>query len=83
MARDYPPQESDVSVVYTDGEVRTFKITAGNGIAHHLMNEAAKTGVLVMRDDREKKSICIPLAMVRHIEIQTVDPHAVVDNPTR
>lgn len=72
MTREYPPQSSTVDVVYTDGEVRTFTITAGNGIAHHLMNEAAKTGVLVMRDDNAKKSICIPLAQVRHIEIQTI-----------
>lgn len=83
MTRHYPPEESDVSVVFTDGEVRTFRLTAGNGIAHHLMKEAASTGVLVMRDDRTRKSICIPLAMVRHVEIQTVDPDAVVDNPKR
>lgn len=72
MARDYPPQNSNVDVVFVDGEVRTFTITASNGIANHLMQEAAKTGVLVMRDDVAKKSICIPLAQVRHIEIQTL-----------
>lgn len=74
MPRNYPPEESDVSVVFTDGEVRTFRLTAGNGIAHHLMKEAAGTGVLVMRDDKTRKSICIPLGMVRHVEIQTLTP---------
>jgi hypothetical protein len=79
MARTYPPEASEVHVIYVDGEVRTFSLTAGNGIAHHLMKEAASTGVLVMRDDNLKRSICIPLAMVRHIEIQTVDPNAVIE----
>lgn len=69
---DYPIQNSNVDVIFIDGEVKTFTITASNGIAHHLMSEAAKTGVLVMRDDTRKKSICIPLAQVRHIEIQTL-----------
>lgn len=79
MSRDYPPAESTVDVVFIDGEVRSFIITASNGIAGHLMSEAAKTGVLVMRDDSRKKSICIPLAQVRHIEIQTLDPNAVTE----
>lgn len=83
MSRGYPPQESEVEVTYIDGEIKRFAITAGNGIAHHLMKEAAQTGMLVMRDDAIKKSICIPLAQVRHISIQTVDPDAVVDNPKR
>lgn len=82
MPREYPKQTSTVSVVYTDGEVRTFTITASNGIAHHLMNEAARTGVLVLRDDDLRKSFCIPVAMVRHVEIQTDDPRAVIEeNP--
>lgn len=74
MSRDYAPQNSSVDVIFIDGEVKTFTITASNHIAHHLMSEAAKTGVLVMRDDIRKKSICIPLAQVRHIEIQTLTP---------
>ena len=68
----YEKQESEVEVIYLDGEVKKFTITAGNGIAHHLMKEAAQTGMLVMRDDIVKKSICIPLAQVRHISIQTL-----------
>lgn len=79
MSRDYPQQQSAVDVIFIDGEVKTFTITASNGIAHHLMSEAAKTGVLVMRNDNAKKSICIPLAQVRHIEIQTIDPNAVTE----
>lgn len=78
MAKDYTPQESQVKVIYNDGEVVSFTITASNGIAHHLMNEAAKTGVIVMRDDVSKKSFCIPLAAIRQLEIETLDPHAVV-----
>lgn len=78
MTRNYEKQESEVEVIYLDGEAKSFTITAGNGIAHHLMKEAAQTGMLVMRDDVLKKSICIPLAQVRHISIQTIDPHAVV-----
>lgn len=72
MTRNYEKQESEVEVIYLDGEVKKFTITAGNGIAHHLMKEAAQTGMLVMRDDAVKKSICIPLAQVRHISIQTL-----------
>ncbi len=72
MTRNYDKQESEVEVIYLDGEMKTFTITAGNGIAHHLMKEAAQTGMLVMRDDIVKKSICIPLAQVRHISIQTL-----------
>lgn len=83
MSRGYPPQESAVEVTYIDGEIKSFIITAGNGIVHHLMKEAAQTGMLVMRDDKARKSICIPMAQVRHISMQTLDPDAVVDNPER
>jgi hypothetical protein len=83
MSRNYEKQESEVEVIYLDGEVKAFTITAGNGIAHHLMKEAAQTGMLVMRDDVAKKSICIPLAQVRHISIQTIDPNAVIEGAAR
>jgi hypothetical protein len=72
MAREYPQQVSEVEVIYLDGEVRKFTMTAGNGIAHHLMKEAAHTGMLLFRDDNSKRSVCIPMAQVRHVQIQTL-----------
>jgi hypothetical protein len=77
MSRNYCPQLSSVKVTFADGEVRTYTMSAGAGIAHHLMREARDTGALVMRDDANKKAICIPMRSIRDIEITTL-PDAVV-----
>jgi hypothetical protein len=68
-----------VNVVFTDGEVKKFMMSASNGIVHHLMNEAARTGVLVIRNDQTKQSLCIPLAQVRYVEVDTLDTGEVVE----
>lgn len=78
----YPELHSRVDVIFIDGEVKKFTMTASNGIAHHLMQEAAKTGVLIFRDDIDKKSVCIPLAQVRHVEFQSFSPNAVIEDET-
>lgn len=79
MARDYPPSSSAVDVTFVDGETKRFVMSASNGIVHHLMDEAARTGVLVIRNDQSKQSFCIPLAQVRYVEVATMDPAAVIE----
>lgn len=78
MTTKHKQQDSVVDVTFIDGEVKSFIMTASNAIASYLMEEAARTGVLIMRDDRSKRSVCIPLAQVRHVEIQTINPEGVV-----
>jgi hypothetical protein len=78
----YPKLHSRIDVIFVDGEVKKFTMTASSGIANHLMQEAAKTGVLIFRDDIDKKSVCIPLAQIRHVEIQSFDPEEVIEDNT-
>ncbi|MDE4591139.1 nucleoside hydrolase [Sinorhizobium meliloti] len=45
---DYPKRHSDVDVVFVDGTVQTYRITAGAGIAPHLAKQAGETGILTL-----------------------------------
>lgn len=72
MPKEYPKTRSSVEVTYTDGEVKTFTITASSHIAQYLAEAAARTGVLVLRDDDAQKSVMVPLAAIRHFEVQTI-----------
>lgn len=72
MPREYPKTRSSVEVTYTDGEVKTFVITASSQIAQYLADSAARTGMLVLRDDDAHKSVMVPIAVIRHFEVQTI-----------
>jgi hypothetical protein len=55
---------SDVTVTFTDGEVKTYRITAGTGIGgYYLAREAGAHGVLSLFN--RDQSVGIPLASIR------------------
>ncbi len=68
----YGPERSNVIVTYTDGEVKEFTMSAGPRIAGYLMQEAARSGVMVIRDDDLAQSVGIPLAQIRHVEVMGI-----------
>lgn len=39
-------EESDVEVTFIDGEVKTYRITAGVSVGGHLAREAGESGIL-------------------------------------
>jgi hypothetical protein len=64
----YPKKRSTVTISFNDGEVKTYSISAGHGISGYLMQEAASTGVVVLRDDDAGTAVCIPLDRIRDVQ---------------
>lgn len=64
----YPKQRSAVTVTFDDGEVRTYQLSAGSTIAGYMMEQAAQTGILVLRDDDAGVAVCVPLARIRDVQ---------------
>lgn len=66
---------SDVEVTFMDGEVKTYRITAGTSIGGYLAKEAGQTGILSLFNDAE--SYAMPLGNVREwiIRAVTVEQH--------
>mgnify|MGYP003644841894 FL=1 len=67
-APNYPSQRSVVAVTFTDGEVKTYAISAGASIAGYLMRSASDTGIVTLRDDLAGTAVCVPLDRVRDIQ---------------
>lgn len=66
-----PKEYSDVTVTFQDGEVKTYRITAGPGIGGFLARDASTTGVLNLFN--EDQSWGIPLANIRDWSIIRVE----------
>lgn len=64
--------QSLVKVTFTDGECKDYIMSASHKIVHYLMRQAHETGVLVLRDDPAQKSVCIPVASIRDVEVQVL-----------
>ena len=69
MPKKYPKQRSTATVTFTDGEVVSYEVSAGAGIAGYLMREASDTGILTLRDDDAGAATCIPLDRIRDIQL--------------
>ena len=54
---------SDVTVTFTDGEVKVYRITAGTSIGGYLVREAGASGVLSLFN--KEQSWGIPLVSIR------------------
>ena len=61
---------SDVTVTFDDGEVKTYRITAGVSISTYLAQEASRTGILNLWN--KEQSICIPVTRVREWSLASV-----------
>lgn len=63
----YPEKFSDVTVIFTTGEVKTYRINAGSGIARYLSQQASDSGILTLLNGRDAYSI--PLAQIAEYRI--------------
>jgi hypothetical protein len=79
MAKEYPTVDSQVEIELVDGQVRTFVVSASMHIVHHLMREAAQTGVLVMRDDVAQVAHCIPLKQIMLLNVRQLSIEATTE----
>lgn len=71
---EYPNKQSDVTVTFTDGEVRVYRITAGPSIGGYLAREAGASGILSLFNHTQ--SWAIPLANIRDWTIVEALPEA-------
>lgn len=69
----YPPDtESLVHVTFTDGEVRTYPISASPRIVRFLGDKMAESGVLTLFC--KDSSVGIPSEQIRYFEIEEYTP---------
>lgn len=61
---------SDVEVTFMDGEVKTYRISAGIRIGQYLAREAAETGILTLFNDEVSHGV--PLNNIREYQIKPV-----------
>lgn len=47
---NYPVVYSDMEVLFTSGEIKTFRLKASPGLSPHLARQAGETGFLSVRD---------------------------------
>lgn len=67
MTTKRPQTDSLVEVIFNDGEVKTYVISAGPSIGGFLAREAGETGILNFFNAEE--SYAIPLANIREWKI--------------
>ena len=65
-------EESEVEVTFIDGEVKTYRITAGVSVGGYLAREAGESGILSLWNAQE--STAIPIAHIREWKIKPVQP---------
>lgn len=72
MARERTNERCQVEVVFIDGVVETYVITAGIGIASFLARQAAELRQLVLWNHSE--AINIPMAQIRSYTLRPLPP---------
>lgn len=72
---------SDVVVTFTDGEVKTYRITASPRIGGYLAANAGQSGVLSLFNGTE--SWGIPMHAVRDWAIKSVAPEPAPPKPRK
>lgn len=67
---NYPKQRSKVTVLKRDGEVVTYEVAAGPGIARYLCAQAGETGFLTLMCGN--RAVNIPVAVIDTWEIELI-----------
>lgn len=70
MAKDYPPDASEVEVTFIDGTIKTYPMSAGPTISQYLAQQAGETGILTMLNGSVTYNI--PTGQIREYEIRRV-----------
>lgn len=73
----YPEKFSDVTVIFTTGEVKVYRISAGSGIARYLAQQASERGILTLLNGRDAHSI--PLAQIMEYSLHELSNEELAD----
>lgn len=71
--QQYPDKFSDVEIVFTDGTIETYRISAGAGIGRYLVESAGRDRVLSLSDRTRGVSWAFPLANVRSWKLTEIE----------
>ncbi|QIG67047.1 hypothetical protein EVB41_038 [Rhizobium phage RHph_TM3_14A] len=74
----YDDKQSKVTVIFNDGEVKEYIISAGRGVAAYLSADAGRNGVLTLWN--KGASYCIPTHSIREWMIEEL-PAEVTEAP--
>lgn len=72
LVTDRKPEFSDVIVTFNDGQVKTYRISAGAGVSAYLAMQAGQSGVLALHNKADNSSWSIPLGSIREWELKGV-----------
>ena len=70
--KKWPDCRSMVNVVFLDGEVREYEISASSHLSKYLVEQASETGILCFIDKRQKASLSIPVANIREWSLKEI-----------
>jgi len=71
--KKWPDCRSMVNVVFLDGEVREYEISASSHLSKYLVEQASQTGILCFIDKRQKASLSIPVANIREWSLKEIE----------
>lgn len=71
--KQWPDCRSMVNVVFLDGEVREYEISASSYLSKYLVEQASETGILCFIDKRKKASLSIPVANIREWSLKEIE----------
>lgn len=71
--KKWPDCRSMVNVVFLDGEVREYEISASSHLSKYLVEQASETGILCFIDKRQKASLSIPVANIREWSLKEIE----------
>lgn len=65
----YPDAMSTVRITLKCGEIKEAVMSASHTIIHYIMEEARRTGVITIRNDKEFSSLSLPIENVLCVEV--------------
>ena len=71
--KQWPDCRSMVNVIFLDGEIREYEISASSHLSRYLVEQASETGILCFIDKRQKASLSIPVANIREWSLKEIE----------
>ena len=71
--KKYPDSRSLVQIVFLDGEVREYEISASAHLSRYLVEQASEHGILCFIDRKQKASLSIPVANIREWSLKELE----------
>lgn len=70
--KKYPDKRSLVQIVFLDGELREYEISASSYLSRYLVEQASEHGILCFIDKKQKASLSIPVANIREWSLKEI-----------